>query len=107
MAKIVRKNEMNDNAVVFLILVLYKYYHDELGRQKVVLVDNPNNRAWNRMAFSFFSMRMNTFTQDEFQTIRSIFEIFGSENFLFPFEHTKTKPFAFSPVMLPPKVCGP
>ena len=73
---------MNDNAVCFFdTSALIKYYHDELGRQKVVdLVDNPNNRIfisrfglieWHSAFFRL--MRMNTFTQDEFQTIRTRF----------------------------------
>ena len=111
---------MNDNAVCFFdTSALIKYYHDELGRQKVVdLVDNPNNRIfisrfglieWHSAFFRL--MRMNTFyPRRVFKRYGlDFFQIFGSKNFLFSLlsAHTKTKPFVFSPVMLPPKVCGP
>ncbi len=60
---------------------LVKYYHNELGRQMVVsLVDDPNNRIFiSRLGLiewhsAFFRlMRMDIFTQDEFQTIRTRF----------------------------------
>ncbi len=60
---------------------LVKYYHNELGRQMVVsLVDDPNNRIFiSRLGLiewhsAFFRLiRMDIFTQDEFQTIRTRF----------------------------------
>ena len=60
---------------------LVKYYHDELGRQVVVsLADDPDNRIFiSRLGLiewhsAFFRLRrMDIFTQDEFQTIRTRF----------------------------------
>ena len=90
---------MNDNAVCFFdTSALIKYYHDELGRQKVVdLVDNPNNRIFiSRLGLiewhsAFFRlMRMNAFTHDEFQTIRTRFlsDIRQRKFLIQPFERT-------------------
>ena len=75
---------------------LIKYYHDELGRQEVVdLIDNPDNHIfisrlgrieWHSAFFRL--MCMNTFTQDEFQTIRTRFlsDIRQRKFLILPFE---------------------